>query len=377
MANLLRQLFLRPIPTQILAGRFQAALNTLSTNDFHETRRWQSSVPVLKVEQTAEDIDISTEERKQIHKLFDAGSNVQTIAKAVGKRTFVVWKYLNDGGHLSSWKWAYKKPWSDEEHVKVSELWDSGLTMGQIASTLGCTKNKINSYMSKSCHTRDTKGRSKLYDLGERDFALQLRGDGLTPFAIAQRLQLPVVNIRHMLRNRMEVHALPIEKLEMLFDLKDAKLSWRAIADAFPGARIDLLKTSHAARAQAKKPIEKQSRSPWTPEEDRILAQLRHVKQLSFSEIAKRMPGRTMRALRWRFGMKDGIVSQPKYTTEELDKIVQLRHAGMKWKDIKAQFPGRTLVAIKKVYHNRLLGNFSLEDGTVLWHSTVAKAKGA
>ena len=65
-----------------------------------------------------------------------------------------------------------------------------------------------------------------------------------------------------------------------------------------------------------------------------------------------------------------------RFTTKDLDTIVELRQAGLKWKEISAQLPERTPKALSNLshlYHDRLIGKTSAELATCNMQNTLLK----
>ena len=146
------------------------------------------------------------------------------------------------------------------------------------------------------------------------------------------------------------------EEDNLLLDLRAQGRSWEDIAEAFsrrtPGAAEGRYYT-----LKRKLSMQNEERIPWTPEEDKLLQDLRARGQ-PWKEISKAFPERTQQAVKIRYGR----ISKKQWTSKEDERLQELARSGLNWEEIAERLPGRSPVAISRRY--RLLGgdNKAQED---------------
>ncbi|PIA94494.1 hypothetical protein CB0940_08120 [Cercospora beticola] len=313
--------------------------------------------------------ELTAEDRRRIDELWESYETVGTIAKTLNRRLFAVWRYLPPG---SSFGQRRILGWTDDDHNKVRELRDQGLTWQKIAEKLGRSHGGLESYLMRA-RCISAGGRSNVYSLEERDQAVNLQKQGLRPTSIAHRLGRPVATVNHMLRSRMSRYSWTLEDIEKVLTLREAGMSWHEITALLPGSRRTALEALYSRATRDRKlkgPAKKILKVPWSQEEDAKLLQLRNVRRLSLDQISKLMSDRSRKAIWHRYMDIDASLKRDSgYSLEELEKIARLRAAGMKFKDVAARIPGRTYRAVSRIFGKFCKGKFSVDErGNVNWH---------
>ncbi|KAM3416650.1 hypothetical protein BST61_g8241 [Cercospora zeina] len=391
MAGLLDRLVLRPRERTIWTissslqsrGHAQPILKqprriSIYRRGYHDSPESSQNCVATSIDGTSNRSELTAEDRKRVDELWDSQETVKAIARIMNKRLSVVWKHLLASGSFRQKRDAPKR-WTDEEHNMLGELRRQGLSRKSVAEKLGRTLRSVQHY-ERHAFYESADGHKDTYSLKERDQAIELEKQGLSPTSIAERLKRPVPMVVHMLRLRDNPHRWSTEEMEKLLDFKESNKTWQSVQAMLPGHTLHVLKLKYGDIARSEKPRSSQLAQPggpWSLEEDAKLLQLRNEQQLTFGRIAQQLPGRSVIALERRYSDIDGsTVGRPKYTLQELQKITRLHAAGWTWQEVAVQLPGRTTLGVQHAFRRICAERYSVDErGKVKWHAVAPQEK--
>lgn len=98
-------------------------------------------------------------------------------------------------------------------------------------------------------------------------------------------------------------------------------------------------------------------RRPWSPEELKLLVELREERKLPWNKINEFFPQRGWQALKTRYSIitrdSNRIKKKVKpWTHKERDALLKLKKTGLSWREIAEHIPGRSPMAVKRKYQH-------------------------
>ena len=159
------------------------------------------------------------------------------------------------------------------------------------------------------------------------------------------------------------------EEEALLLRLRGEEKSWAEIKEHFPKRTWAALSTRYYQLTRDPL-ITQEYRKRWTKEEEKLLLDLAKT-DLSFEEITKQFPGRTVKAVRNKYTNLLKGYSMPKkyyksYTAEEDELILQLHKEGVPWKERVKFFNNRTLNALQNRLKALTSLNFTADEDELL-----------
>ena len=163
------------------------------------------------------------------------------------------------------------------------------------------------------------------------------------------------------------------EEENRLIKLREEDKTWEELVDDFPGRTWrSLVARYHKLRPS---PQQRESVKHWTREEDELLLELKE-KDISWKEIAESFPGRSPSAVRSHYNfLRSERIQAPSstwkyYTAEENELLLKVAELDISW-DAKAEyFPDRSAISLKS-HHRKLME----EDPESLYHWNSEKEK--
>jgi hypothetical protein len=132
---------------------------------------------------------------------------------------------------------------------------------------------------------------------------------------------------------------------------EEDEVEWEEIAGSFPGRSKQACQQRYSTRIN-----EGEKRLGWTKEETLQLQRLREEDELKWDEIAKSFPGRSMRSCEIRYNnyVNEGARRAHVYWTKEgILLLKKLRDEdGMTFKEIAKSFPGRSMKTCQLKHRN-------------------------
>jgi hypothetical protein len=94
----------------------------------------------------------------------------------------------------------------------------------------------------------------------------------------------------------------------------------------------------------------------WTEQEDTTIIQLKQQLGVTFSDIARQLPGRIPEAVRDHWIRKlDPDITKLRWTQQEKESLfTKVKTHGTKWKLIAQLFPGRSEISCKNIWFNKI-----------------------
>ncbi len=149
---------------------------------------------------------------------------------------------------------------------------------------------------------------------------------------------------------------------QLLTELKEKGLSWPEIAEHFPGRTPKSLEARYYSVTQwmtETHRAQRQGGHRWTPAQDRLLIELREEKRLPWGKIVESFPNRSRGSVQVRYDLLKKSENTPPparkkhhiYTPAEDQLLIELRdEAGLSWNQIVKSFPERSVAALRLRY---------------------------
>ena len=145
------------------------------------------------------------------------------------------------------------------------------------------------------------------------------------------------------------------EEEERLIALREKGLSYEQITKYLPGRTLETVRKRYPRLTRDPSAPEGDRRDLWTTEEGELLVDLRNA-GTSWDEVAKFFPKRNLQALKKMYysltrhpSAQEGV-RRDAWTTEEAERLLSLREKGMSWSKMTELFPGRTPTALQAQY---------------------------
>ena len=161
-----------------------------------------------------------------------------------------------------------------------------------------------------------------------------------------------------------------------LLDLNKGKISWRDLREKhFPDRTPSAIKARYFALTQDPSVPKAERKNGWTTDDENRLLDLKVEQDVTWRDLKKHFPGRTLGAIKARYYALTRDPSVPDgerkdaWTTEEDERLVKLREEdGLSWPDVDKYFSGRSKGALQMRYH-KLTSDpaASREKARVLW----------
>lgn len=333
-----------------LAGSFGASFISRTRTPsvlriFGECRRHSGSISPRRT-WTQQDID-------ELFKLREEGKDIRSIALLIGRTPSAVAARFSDGRRVGE-RASRQKYWSQDETKLLHDLKAEGRSNTLVAAALGRSVRSIKRKLERDTRSHQPPG-STLGQPWTKDEIASLRRmrvQGLPDNEISSALGRTIRAVEWARRRYSSSEPSGSgdwsqDERDSLYRLKAAGLSWREIARQFPSRSMMALRACYE-----RKPSVATARIKWTtwsPDELETLHTLRG-KGVSERDISEKLQ-RSLSSIRkhlWSSAIKRKPKAIP-WTSHDITRLVALKSQSKQWIEIAALL-GRTWTACRSKY---------------------------